>query len=195
MGSHKSPCTPGKRATILTTHPVSRQGGWAASDTRMGMARTAPCCPHPALPRPVTARDRDWGFAHAKHHSPQDKHSAAWTGQCKRGNAHQRVNLHKCSAIYHQSLSCSGMPSPSPTSTWKRATTILNVAQCFRGSTEHRPQVHISAAASSIPCQLGPAGLHTSPQSPGLHLSARSASQHQQRTRGPLHTEKRDSMT
>lgn len=88
-----------------------------------------------------------------------------------------------------------GLSRPAPPSTPKTAATILNVAQCLRGGTEHRLQVPISAALSNTPCQLGPAGLHTSPQNPGLHLSARSASQRQQRTRVPLHTEETDSTT
>lgn len=36
-----SPCTPGKRATILSPHPVMMQGSWAASHARMCMGGTA----------------------------------------------------------------------------------------------------------------------------------------------------------
>lgn len=88
-GPCKSPCTPGKRSTILTPHPVSKQGGWAAPDTRMCTGGTASCCPHPVLPWPVTVHGTAWGFGDAKHHSPQDEHRAAWIGQCKHINAHQ----------------------------------------------------------------------------------------------------------
>lgn len=56
----------------------------------------------------------------------------------------------------------------------------------------HRPQVWISVAPSDTPYPLGPAGPRTCHQSPGLHRSARSASQHQPRTRVPLRTARRE---
>lgn len=69
-GSRKSPCAPGKRATILTSHLLSRRGGWAASDTKMCTGGTPSCCPHPVPPWPVTVHGTAWESGDAKHHSP-----------------------------------------------------------------------------------------------------------------------------
>lgn len=186
--------------------PTPHSAGWAASDTRMCTGGTASCCAIQSCHRHCAWHSL--GLGNANHHSPktstvlpgQDSASMLVhireliftscpqfvTGHCPAHTGELRASVQTVAR---------GLPRPAPTSTLETAATILCVAQWFRGSTEHRLRVPVPAALSNTPCQLGPAGLRTSLQSPGLHPSARSASQHQQRTRVPLHTEKRDSTT
>lgn len=188
-------------ATVLAPHPASRQGGWVAPDTRMCTGWTVSHCPHPVLPQADSAHGTAWGSGDTNRHSPPDKHRAAPTRQCKHTNAHQRSHLHKCLQLVtsHCPLHRRGAACLTGNRPWYTARLDLPLPALRRlqprSSKEHAVLGSVSAIPSNTPCQLGRAGLRTSPRSRGMRPSARSASQHQQHTRGPLRTEKRDSVT
>lgn len=121
---------------------------------------------------------------------------SAWMGQAHHINAHQLSPQvpHTVSLATgpHTGELCFSETMAHGTPCTPRA---LKIEPQSGMQQRSRPQVHISDALSNTPCRLGPAGLQTCRQSPGLHPSGRSAFQHQQHTRVLLRTERRDSVT